>query len=123
MIKNLITKLLSILVKIIYLFKYIILNLLVAIQILFGYYPAFYELYDDKVNTYFTKIGDKRRAFRLYLIRRDIKEKPYFLENGFNLKVEFQKSIIEMPIEELKSNYPLSEIRKKVRFYTQFYFN
>ncbi len=94
--------------KYIYLLKYTAQNFLAAVLVILGFPPPVYEKFYYKTYNYFTKPGDVRRAFEIYLIDRKISEKPYFLKEGFQLKAEFKMSVIELDDVELQKKYPVN---------------
>ncbi len=98
--------------KYIYFLKYLLQNVSVGVLIIFGFYPSLNEAFDEHTVKHFTKVGDQHRAFKYYLLKNKITEKPYFLKNGFELKIEFKMSVLELTEEELKLEYPIDIIRK-----------
>ncbi|WOO86655.1 hypothetical protein RZE82_05940 [Mollicutes bacterium LVI A0039] len=92
--------------RIIYFVKYAVQNFLAMILVAFGTPPPLYETFYDKTYMYFTKPGDVRRAFKVYLINQGIEEKPYFLRNGFQLKADFKMSVVNLSEPDLMRIYP-----------------
>lgn len=93
--------------KMIYATKYFCQNLLTAGLVVAGDDQPLNEQFYTKTMNYFTKPGDVRRAFKMYLTNIGIEEKPYYLKNGFRLKSEFKLSVIGLSATELAQTYPL----------------
>lgn len=94
--------------KIIYFVKYATLESLAFILNIAGTPPLVDDLFFERTNNYFTRLGDTRRAFKTYLANKNINEKPYFLKDGFTQKGEFKMSVVAMTDEDLKATYPLT---------------
>lgn len=75
--------------------------------VVLGDAPVLNEAFITKTCEYFTKPGDVRRAFNTYLENNNIYEKPYYLNNGFQLKSEFKMEVVNMSDAEMKKTYKL----------------
>lgn len=94
--------------KLKYLLKYSWKNFATGLLIALGDYPPFNKKFDQKlINNGFVNLGDKRKLFKIYLHNHGIEEKPYYLENGFDLKGEFNLSVLSLSDEELKDTYKI----------------
>lgn len=94
--------------KLIFAVKYFFQNFLIAGLVVAGGEQPLNEAFYNKTTNYFTKVGDVRRAFNLYLKNNGIDEKPYFLKNGFQLKTEFKMEVIGLTDEELVKTYQVN---------------
>lgn len=93
--------------KFMYCIKYVFQHILVIVLIILGDAPILNDRFYNRTYDYFTKFGDRRRVFELYLNNNGIEEKPYFLKNGFDLKSQFKMSVVNLSDEERTKTYPL----------------
>lgn len=94
--------------KYIYMIKYIMQNALVLLLVILGDAPPVNESFYYKTQNHFTRPSDRQKAFKIYLKDKGIESKPYFLKDGFQLKIDFKMSVIALDNEELRNKYPVS---------------